>query len=122
MPADYLLPGLDANFGGLMFANFVCVVVYAILMFCMLHAVMENTKRTNALLAQLISFQQRSPEPKSTNSLPPPYTDAVSDLFATAKARNWSASQMGGKHLIRSNRESLSGRQSREQCLFAISK
>ena len=72
MPADYLLPGLDANFGGLMFANFVCVVVYAILMFCMLHAVMENTKRTNALLAQLISFQQRSPEPKSTNSLPPP--------------------------------------------------
>src|SRR5271166_4591001 len=72
MHADYLLPGLDANFGGLMFANFVCVVVYAILMFCMLHAVMENTKRTNALLAQLISFQQRSPEPKSTNSLPHP--------------------------------------------------
>ena len=29
---------------------------------------------------------------------------------------------MGGKRLIRSNRESLSGRQSREQCLFVISK
>ena len=29
---------------------------------------------------------------------------------------------MGGKRLIRSNRESLSGRQSREQRLFVISK
>jgi hypothetical protein len=73
MPAyDLLLVLDDAELGWNMFSGLVCVV-YAICIFCFLLALMDNTKRTNELLAQLVSFHLPPPvsPPLPTRTLPP---------------------------------------------------
>jgi hypothetical protein len=70
MAADRLLLGsdVDSSIGFLLFIWSLMPFLYAILLFCMLHGIMTNTKRTNELLAKLISFEDPSPDPASTKS------------------------------------------------------
>ena len=68
MHTDYLLLGPDDAELGWNLVSGAVSVVYAICIFCFLIGIMGNTKRTNELLTQLISFQRPS---SSTDSLPP---------------------------------------------------
>jgi hypothetical protein len=74
MPAEYLLLGSDADssLGFLLFVWNLMPFLYAILLFCMVHGIMTNTKRTSELLAQLLSVQPRSPGAASAESLTTP--------------------------------------------------